>query len=175
MYSQLIDIISQLKVNDLKQLAYDFGLDTKGLLKQDLVEILQTIPSLNARVPIENFDLTKKSKNELNPLTATPRSSMTYLSSVRRPSIPSTVRESKKSLLQIIIPFMKISDLRSMADEFFIRTRGLLKQDLIDALLNLPTGFLRKEYELSQFDLTDASLRQIHLFTIPKTPRNSLF
>jgi hypothetical protein len=149
-HSQLIDIISLLKVKDLTKLANDFGFKTRGLLKQDLVDILQTIPSLYTRVPVDEFDLTKKATSELSPLTNTPRSSVTSLNTqISRP-----VLSTKKALLKNIIPLLKLDDLKMIADDFFIKTRGLLKQDLTDILLELPYEFLHTEYDLSQFDLT---------------------
>jgi hypothetical protein len=172
MSSQLIDIISQLKVKDLVKLANDFGFETKGLVKQDLVDILQTIPSLYSRVPVDAFDLTKKAKSELTPLTNTPRntprSSVSSLEPIRTVS-------TKKALLLNIIPLLKLDDLRMIAGEFFIKTRGILKQELEDILLELPYSFLQKEYEISQFDLTKANLMKLKLYSVPKTPLNSPF
>jgi hypothetical protein len=159
MSSQLIDIISKLKVKDLVKLANDFGFQTKGLLKQDLVDILQTIPSLYSRVPVDAFDLTKKANSELTPLTNTPRN--TPRSSV---SSLEPIRSTKKAKLVNIIPLLKLDDLRMIADEFFIKTRGLLKQELENTLLGLPYHFIQKEYEISQFDLTKANLMKLKLY-----------
>jgi hypothetical protein len=169
MSSQLIDLISHLKVKDLVKLANDFGFETKGLLKQDLVDILQTIPSLHVRVPVTEFDLTKKATLELSPLTNTPRSSVTSLyTHTSRPEI-----STKKAILENIIPLLKLEDLRMIADEFFIKTRGVLKQELTETLLGLPYQFLQKEYEISQFDLTDTNTRKLKVLTVPKTSQNS--
>jgi hypothetical protein len=171
MSSQLIDIISKLKVKDLIKLANDFGFETKGLIKQDLVDILQTIPSLHSRVPVDSFDLTKKANYELTPLTNTPRNTpRSSFSSLK----PIQTVSTKKALLNII-PFLKLDDLRMIADEFFIKTRGVLKQELEDTLLGLPYPFLQKEYELSQFDLTKANLMKLKLYSVPITPNNSPF
>jgi hypothetical protein len=171
MSSQLIDIIGKLKVKDLVKLANDFGFQTKGLLKQDLVDILQTIPSLHSRVPVDGFDLTKKANSELSPLTNTPRNTpRSSFSSLKiQTSIPKT------AILENILPFLNLDDLRMIADEFFIKTRGVLKKKLEDTLLGLPYHFLQKEYEISQFDLTKANLMKLKLYTVPKTPVNSPF
>jgi hypothetical protein len=167
MFSPLIDIISHLKVKDLVKLANDFGFETKGLIKQDLVDILQTIPSLHATVNVEGFDLTKKARLELMPLPNTPWSSVSNLNSqVSRPVI-----KTDKYKLENIIPFLKIDDLRLISQEFFIKSRGVLKKDLEDTLMTvLPYQFLQEKYEISQFDITEANLRKLKMLSVPTTP-----